>query len=70
MAICGSVQLRGVCVYNGETFTHFTEMEGLGNDYVTSMLEDRIGNLWFGTSRGGVSYIMAKLSRILQKKRV
>jgi len=42
-------------MYNGETFTHFTEKEGLSNNYVYSILEDSQGNLWFGSRKGGVS---------------
>ena len=42
-------------MYNGETFTHFTEKEGLSKNSVQGMLEDRHGNLWFGTMGGGVS---------------
>jgi hypothetical protein len=43
-------------MYNGETFTHFTEKEGLSNNNrVWSILEDSHGNLWFGTWGGGVS---------------
>jgi len=45
----------GVSMYNGETFTHFTEKEGLSNNVVWSNLEDSQGNLWFGTEGGGVS---------------
>ncbi|KKM71397.1 hypothetical protein LCGC14_1431020, partial [marine sediment metagenome] len=45
----------GVSMYNGETFTHFTEKEGLSNNFVWSILEDSHGNLWFGTYGGGVS---------------
>ena len=45
----------GVSMYNGETFTHFTEKEGLSNNVVWSILEDSHGNLWFGTEGGGVS---------------
>ena len=45
----------GVSMFNGETFTHFTEKEGLSNDQVWSILEDSYGNLWFGTWGGGVS---------------
>ena len=39
----------GVSMYNGESFTHFTEKEGLSNRDVLSILEDKSGNLWFGT---------------------
>jgi len=42
-------------MYNGESFTHFTDKEGLSNNYVNSILEDKRGNLWFGTNGGGVS---------------
>ncbi len=44
----------GVSMYNGETFTHYTEKEGLSNNQVWSILEDKNGNLWFGTWGGGV----------------
>jgi ligand-binding sensor domain-containing protein len=39
----------GVSKYDGKSFTHFTEKEGLSNNTVLSMLEDKSGNLWFGT---------------------
>jgi len=45
----------GVSIYNGETFTHFTENEGLSNNLVRSILEDQNGHIWVGTSGGGVS---------------
>ena len=44
----------GVSMYDGETFTHYTEKEGLSNNQVWSILEDKNGNLWFGTWGGGV----------------
>ena len=54
----------GVSMYNGETFTHFTEKEGLSNNIVRSMLEDKnvptsVG-IWFGTHGGGVSMYNGK----------
>ena len=45
----------GVSKYDGKSFTHFTEKEGLSNNVVCSILEDKSGNLWFGTNGGGVS---------------
>ncbi|HEC45139.1 MAG TPA: sensor histidine kinase [Bacteroides sp.] len=45
----------GVSMYNGETFTNFTEKEGLSDNYVWSILEDSGGNIWFGTRDGGLS---------------
>ena len=44
----------GVVKYNGETFTHFTEKEGLPGNHVQSILKDKYGNLWFGVSGSGV----------------
>src|SRR6056297_181661 len=45
----------GVSVYNGESFTHYTETEGLSNNFVASIIEDQSGNIWVGTEGGGVS---------------
>jgi serine phosphatase RsbU (regulator of sigma subunit) len=44
----------GVSKYDGKSFTHFTENEGLLNNIVLSMLQDKSGDLWFGTN-GGLS---------------
>ncbi len=38
-----------------KTFTYFTSKSGLSGNSVSSMLEDRIGNIWIGTSDGGVT---------------
>ena len=45
-------QSGGVSMFNGETFTYFTEKEGLSNNHVTSILEDNNDNIWFGTPNG------------------
>lgn len=42
----------GVYRYDGKTFIHFTEKEGLFNDCVSTVLEDKKGDLWFGTNAG------------------
>jgi ligand-binding sensor domain-containing protein len=44
----------GVYYYNGKSFQHFTTREGLANNAVRCIYEDKAGNIWFGT-RGGVS---------------
>jgi signal transduction histidine kinase/ligand-binding sensor domain-containing protein/DNA-binding response OmpR family regulator len=44
----------GVTRYDGNTFTHYTEKEGLPSNGVRSILEDRRGNIWIGTRGGGV----------------
>jgi ligand-binding sensor domain-containing protein/serine phosphatase RsbU (regulator of sigma subunit) len=45
----------GVSKYDGESFMHYTEKEGLNNNDIVSILEDKSGNIWFGTYGGGVS---------------
>ena len=42
----------GVSRYDGEEFVTFTEQEGLVNNSVLSIIEDRNGHLWFGTWSG------------------
>jgi sugar lactone lactonase YvrE len=44
----------GVSKYDGKSFTTFTTAQGLANNIVRSIAEDKNGNLWFGTD-GGVS---------------
>jgi ligand-binding sensor domain-containing protein len=43
----------GVYYYNGKSFQHFTTREGLANNLVMSIYEDKAGNIWFGG--GGIS---------------
>jgi len=47
---------EGVFRYDGKSFTHFTEEDGLCNNSVSSILEDKEGVLWFGTASGLCSY--------------
>ena len=43
-----------VSVYDGITWTHFTPADGIPRDEVTSIVEDRSGNMWLGTMGGGL----------------
>jgi ligand-binding sensor domain-containing protein len=45
----------GVWRSDGKTFRNFTTDDGLVNNSVFSALEDRDGNLWFGTRGLGLS---------------
>jgi ligand-binding sensor domain-containing protein len=47
---------KGVYRYDGTSFTHFSEEDGLCNNQITSILEDRNGGLWFGTADGLCHY--------------
>ena len=38
-----------------EIFINYTTAQGLANNVVWSITEDKSGNLWFGTDGGGVS---------------
>ena len=58
-------------MYNGQTFTHFTEKEGLSGNYVYTILEDRQGILWFSTHGGGIKFdgeMMNKEIKVKKKK--
>jgi serine phosphatase RsbU (regulator of sigma subunit) len=41
-----------VSKYDGKSFTHYTDKEGLSNNTVLSILEDKSGNLWLGKEKG------------------
>lgn len=45
---------EGIIRYDGKTFTNFTNKESLRRYHVFCALEDRKGNLWFGTIGGGI----------------
>ncbi len=47
---------EGVTVYNGKTFTNYTEKDGLSSNFVWTILEDNTGKLWFGTADGITCY--------------
>lgn len=45
----------GAYVYDGTTLTNISERDGLPNNAVSGILEDKSGNIWFGTVHGGIS---------------
>lgn len=45
---------EGIIRYDGKTFTNFTNKDSLRRYHVFCALEDRKGNLWFGTIGGGL----------------
>jgi len=46
----------GAYNYNGKTFKHFTTREGLANNRVMCIYEDKAGNIWFATGGGASRY--------------
>jgi len=55
MATCGSIG-SGVFLYDGKSFKNFTTKEGLLNNGVGSIYEDKKGNIWFGVLGGASRY--------------
>lgn len=51
----GSLQ-EGVAVYNGKSFQYFTKNEGLTDNQIHSIQEDKKGIIWFNTQMGVSSY--------------
>ncbi|MBK7232047.1 MAG: hypothetical protein IPH93_07235 [Saprospiraceae bacterium] len=45
----------------GKTFTNFTTKDGLSNNSVFSIVEDKAGNIWFGTRNVGLCRYDGKL---------
>ncbi|GAB3928577.1 ligand-binding sensor domain-containing protein [Larkinella terrae] len=46
----------GVYYYDGKSFQHFTTKDGLANDQVIDIYEDKTGAIWFGTLSGASRY--------------
>lgn len=57
----GSLQ-QGVAVYNGKSFKYFTSNEGLSDNQIHSIQEDKDGVIWFDTQTGVSSYDGTKIS--------
>jgi ligand-binding sensor domain-containing protein len=61
-------QAIGVCRYNGNSFTWFTD-NGLRGPAVLALFEDRKGNLWFGNNGKGLfCYDGKTLTNITEEK--
>jgi len=46
----------GVYYYDGKSFQNFTTKDGLANNQVTEIYEDRAGHIWFSTKGGASRY--------------
>jgi ligand-binding sensor domain-containing protein len=46
----------GVYYYDGKSFQNFTTREGLANNRVSDIYEDKTGHIWFGTESGASRY--------------
>ena len=61
-------QRAGVVRYDGQQFSNFTTEDGLGANWVWSILVDRRGDLWFASRSGGVSRYDGLLFQTLSRK--
>ena len=61
---------NGVYRYNTVTdkFTHFTKEDGLNDNNIESIYEDKAGNLWFGTHYGVSRYDGKNFTDITSEK--
>lgn len=52
-----ATQDNGICRWkvNDSTLTYITKTEGLCNNHTSALFQDSWGNIWFGSSGGGVS---------------
>jgi ligand-binding sensor domain-containing protein len=46
---------NGAFKYDGVNFTHYTQKEGLSDNYLCKVLEDKSGHLWFASYGGGIT---------------
>jgi ligand-binding sensor domain-containing protein len=46
---------NGAIKYTGNSYTQFTEKDGLADNSVDPLVEDKNGNIWLGTRFGGLS---------------
>ena len=56
----GSLQ-EGVAVYNGKSFRYFNSNDGLTDNQIHSIQEDKEGVIWFNTQKGVSSYDGTKI---------
>lgn len=59
---------KGIIKYDGKVFTNYTLKDGLIHFHVASCYEDRKGNLWFGTVRGGLYRYNDKVFKLFTTK--
>jgi len=58
----------GVFKYDGKSFTHFTEKEGLSGGVISGILQAENGDLWFGTERGLSKYDGKNFTHFTEKE--
>ena len=49
-------------------FTNFTKQDGLNDNNIESVFEDKAGNLWFGTNNGACRYDGKRFTDVTTKE--
>jgi ligand-binding sensor domain-containing protein len=47
---------EGVCLFDGKSFVYYTTNDGLPDNQIRSIQEDKHGHIWFGTANGVCRY--------------
>lgn len=58
---------EGVSLYNGKSFEYFTTKEGLSDNQIRSIQEDKDGKIWLGTAKGISVYDNGKFTNYPSK---
>lgn len=53
---------EGISFYNGKSFEYFTTNQGLSDNQIRSIQEDKNGKIWFGTAKGISVYDKGKFT--------
>ncbi|MGZ6539791.1 MAG: two-component regulator propeller domain-containing protein, partial [Bacteroidia bacterium] len=61
-------QGSGISRFNGKTFKNFSKTDGLISNDVTSITEDKLGNIWIGTSEGASEFDGIKFHNFSEKE--
>lgn len=61
---------EGVSFYNGKSFEYFTTNEGLSDNQIRSIQEDKNGKIWFGTAKGVSVYDKGMITNYSAKTNV
>lgn len=57
---------EGVAVFDGETFRYYTINDGLPDNQIRSIKEDRRGGIWVATAKGVCRYAAGKMMNLTQ----
>ncbi|MCH8317270.1 MAG: SpoIIE family protein phosphatase [Bacteroidetes bacterium] len=70
----GGIDLLLADYYQNEAanpdFIHFTQQQGLSNNFVRAVLPDKKGNIWVSSWRGGISYLPEESNNFFKNRNI